>query len=75
MHEVVRRTSGDADDVNQPFPLTDGVSDHAIGVTSGAEPELIWVMAVAAALFGCLHLLRARRGATRRAEALASARQ
>jgi Ca-activated chloride channel family protein len=47
VHEVVRRTSGDADDVNQPLPLPDGVSDHAIGVTSGAEPELIWVDGVA----------------------------
>jgi Ca-activated chloride channel family protein len=74
VHEVVRRTSGDADDVNQPLPLPEGVSDHAIGVTSGAEPELIWVMAVAIAFLGCIHLLRARRAA-RRAEALASAGQ
>jgi len=61
VHELVRRTSGDADDVNQPLPLPDGVSDHAIGVTSGAEPELIWVMAAAIALLGCIHLLRSRR--------------
>jgi Ca-activated chloride channel family protein len=74
VHEVVRRTSGDADDVNQPLPLPEGVSDHAIGVTSGAEPELIWVMTVAIAFLGCIHLLRARRAA-RRAEALASAGQ
>ena len=56
VHEVVRRTSGDADDVDQPLPLPEGVSDHAVGVTSGAEPELIWVMAVAIALLGCIHL-------------------
>jgi hypothetical protein len=43
------------------LPLPDGVSDHAIGVTSGAEPELIWVMAAAIALLGCIHLLRSRR--------------
>jgi len=61
VHEVVRRTSGDADDVNQPLPLPDGVSDHAVGVTSGAEPELIWVMTAAIAWLGCIHLLRTRR--------------
>jgi hypothetical protein len=38
------------------------VSDHAIGVTSGAEPELIWVIAIAVALFGCMRLLRTRAG-------------
>jgi hypothetical protein len=43
------------------------VSDRAVGVTSGAEPELIWVMAVAIALFGCVQVLRARR---RRPEAI-----
>ena len=60
VHEVVRRTSEGADDVNQPLPLPEGVSDQAVGVTSGAEPELIWVIAVIA-LFGTTQLLRARR--------------
>ena len=60
VHEVVRRTSGSADDVDQPLPLPDGVSDNAIGVTSGAEPELIWVIAVAVALLGLMHVLRVR---------------
>ena len=69
VHEVVRRVSEGADDVDQPLPLPEGVSDHAVGVTSGAEPGLIWVMAVAIGLFGCTHLWCARR---RRAEALAS---
>jgi Ca-activated chloride channel homolog len=73
VHEVVRRASDGADDVDQPLPLPEGVSDRAVGVTSGAEPELIWVMAVALVLFGCTHLLRARRMTTRRAEASASA--
>ena len=58
-----------ADDVDQPLPLPEGVSDLAVGVTSGAEPELVWVMAVAIALLGVAHLLRARRVATRSAEA------
>jgi Ca-activated chloride channel homolog len=65
VHEVVRRTSGDADDVNQPLPLPAGVSDRAIGVTSGAEPELMWVMAIAFVLFGGTYLLRARRSISR----------
>jgi len=73
VHEVVRRVSDGADDVDQPLPLPEGVSDRAVGVTSGAEPELIWAMAVAIALLGVTHLLRARRVATRRAEASASA--
>jgi Ca-activated chloride channel homolog len=73
VHEVVRRTSADADDVNQPLPLPEGVSDRAVGVTSGAEPELIWVIAVALALLGCAHMLHARKAAVRRAEASASA--
>jgi Ca-activated chloride channel family protein len=60
VHEVVRRTGEDADDVNQPLPLPEGVSDRAVGVTSGAEPELTWVMAVAMALLAATHLLRKR---------------
>jgi Ca-activated chloride channel family protein len=44
VHEVVRRTSGDADDVNQPSPLPAGVSDLAVGVTKGDEPDLLWVL-------------------------------
>ena len=66
VHEVVRRTGDDADDVQQPLPLPEGVSDRAVGVTSGAEPELIWVMAVAIALLGATHLLRTRTRVERR---------
>ena len=61
VHEVVRRVTDGADDVDQPLPLPEGVSDRAVGVTSGAEPELMWVMAVAIALLGCIRLLRTRR--------------
>jgi Ca-activated chloride channel family protein len=63
VHEVVRRTSDSADDVDQPLPLPEGVANHAVGVTSGAEPELIWVLAVAIALLGCVRLLGRRRAA------------
>ena len=40
VQEIVRRTTDDADDVDQPLPLPEGVSDRAVGVTSGPEPEL-----------------------------------
>jgi Ca-activated chloride channel family protein len=44
VHEIVRNVEG-ADQVDQPNPLPLGVSDNAVGVTSGAEPELVWVVA------------------------------
>jgi Ca-activated chloride channel family protein len=66
VHEVVRRIADGADDVDQPLPLPEGVSDRAVGVTSGAEPELLWVMAAAFALFGWTYLLRARSRVERR---------
>jgi hypothetical protein len=47
--------------VDQPLPLPAGVSDRAVGVTNGSEPEIVWVFAVAVALLGCMGLLRARR--------------
>ena len=61
VQEMVRRTAGGADEVDQPLPLPAGVSDSAVGVTSGAEPGLLWVSAIVLALFGCVTLLRARR--------------
>ena len=54
--------------MDQPLPLPQGVSDRAVGVTSGAEPELVWVFAIAVALLGCVGLLRARRRAANVAE-------
>ena len=35
VHEIIRRTDGDAADVDQPSPMPQGVSDLAVG----AEPE------------------------------------
>jgi len=61
VYEVVRRTTDGADDVDQPLPLPESVSDRAVGVTSGAEPELVWVVAIAVALWGCMQLLHRRR--------------
>jgi Ca-activated chloride channel family protein len=61
VHEVVRH-SGSAEDVDQPLPLPAGVSDSAVGVTSGSEPELAWLLAIALALLTCGKLLRLRYG-------------
>jgi Ca-activated chloride channel family protein len=61
VQEIVRRTTEDAEDVDQPLPLPAGVSDLAVGVTNGPEPDMVWVSAIAAVLFGCMSLLRERR--------------
>jgi Ca-activated chloride channel family protein len=60
VQEILRHTSGNADEVDQPLPLPAGVSDRAVGVTQGSEPELIWVVAIAMALLTCMSLVRAR---------------
>lgn len=60
VQEIVRRT-GSADEVDQPLPLPEGVSDRAIGVTSGAEPDIVWVSAVLLMVLACATLLSARR--------------
>lgn len=59
VHEAVRNT-GTAGEVEQPLALPAGVSDLAVGVTKGPEPELIWPFAIALALLGCRSLLRSR---------------
>jgi Ca-activated chloride channel family protein len=61
VQEIVRRTTGDAEDVDQPLPLPAGVSDRAIGMTSGAEPELVWISAIVLAIFAGVTLLSQRR--------------
>ena len=53
VQEIVRRTTESADDVDQPLPLPAGVSDLAVGVTSGPEPDIVWVCAIVVALLGC----------------------
>jgi Ca-activated chloride channel family protein len=60
VHEIVRNTE-DADAVDQPLPLPAGVSDRAVGVTSGVEPDLVWISAIVAALLACVWLLHTRR--------------
>lgn len=61
VQEIVRRTADGADEVDQPLPLPAGVSDRAVGVTSGVEPELVWMAAIVFALFACARLLGTRR--------------
>ena len=56
VQEIVRRTTDDADDVDQPLPLPAGVSDLAVGVTSGAEPDI--VIGVMSAIVAGMALLR-----------------
>jgi Ca-activated chloride channel family protein len=60
VQEVVRTTDA-GDDVEQPLPLPQGVSDLAVGVTSGSEPEMVWLVAVMA-LLGLWTLRRRRPG-------------
>ena len=60
VQEIVR-TSGSADDVDQPLPLPAGVSDLAVGITAGPEPNMVWVASIVVALLGGGTLLRMRR--------------
>ncbi|MFL6276437.1 MAG: VIT and vWA domain-containing protein [Blastocatellia bacterium] len=60
VREVVRNTQGSAEDVDQPLPLPQGVSELAVsGTQSGDEPELIWLMA-ATLLIALLMIVRRR---------------
>jgi Ca-activated chloride channel family protein len=60
VQEMVRRTSEGADDVDQPLPLPAGVSDLAVGITNGPEPDLAWLCAIVLALLASVRLLRRR---------------
>jgi Ca-activated chloride channel family protein len=66
VQEIVRRTTGNAEDVEQPLPLPAGVSDLAVGVTRGPEPDIVWLAAVVMAWFGYarLRVRRRRSGVT-----------
>jgi Ca-activated chloride channel family protein len=61
VQEVVRRTTEGADTVDQPLPLPAGVSDLAVGVTAGPEPEIVWLCAIVLSMLACVSLLRLRR--------------
>ena len=51
VHEVVRNPNGQAQEVVQPLPLPQGVSDAAVG-HSVPEPELVLLLGLALGLFG-----------------------
>jgi Ca-activated chloride channel homolog len=61
VQEIVRRTTENASEVDQPLPLPAGVTDLAVGVTMGPEPDIVWLAAIAVAALGCVSLLRIRR--------------
>jgi Ca-activated chloride channel family protein len=63
VQEIVRTTES-GDDVDQPLPLPAGVSDRAVGVTAGPEPDIVWMASIVVALLGCSSLLRMRRRRT-----------
>jgi hypothetical protein len=62
---MVRRTTDDAEDVDQALPLPAAVSDLAVGITRGPEPNIVWVSALAVMVLGCVNVLRIRRRRTR----------
>src|SRR5262245_3771465 len=56
VREKVTNTQGPAEDVEQPLPLPEGVSDMAVG----SEPELLWLIA-ASMIIATIMMLRWRR--------------
>ena len=52
VREVIRNTQLPAQNVDQPLPLPQGVTDMAVGTTvaSGSEPEVVWLMILLASL-------------------------
>ncbi len=55
VREIVRNSSGDAEDIDQPLPIPLGVTDLAVG----SEPELVW-LAVSLALIAMFLVLKRR---------------
>ena len=43
-----------------PLPLPQGVSDSAVGVTSGAEPDIVWLFAIVVAALASVGAMRLR---------------
>jgi Ca-activated chloride channel family protein len=67
--EEIRNPGGQGSSVRQPLPLPDGVSNSAVGMTQGSEPELVFMLVVLA-----LVALAMRRDAGRRAAVVGAAR-
>ena len=49
-----------------------GVSDLAVGVTAGPEPEIVWLCAIALSMLCCVSALRLRRRPSTVAQSAAS---
>ncbi len=60
VQELVRTTES-GDNVDQPLPLPQGISDRAVGVAMGSEPQLAWLAAIMTALLAPVRLLALRR--------------
>src|ERR1041384_7819494 len=58
VREVVRNAQGEAEDVDQPQPLPEGVSNLAVG----SEPELVWLISISIAIALMTMFFRKRRG-------------
>jgi Ca-activated chloride channel homolog len=67
VHEEIRNPGGQAQNVKQPLPLPQGVSNLAVGgeMSSVPEPELSWLLAMAACLFGAWWVIGRLRGSPR----------
>ena len=66
VQEIVR-TADSGEDVNQPLPLPQGVSDLAVGVTNGPEPDLVWLAAIVIVALATVAVMRRRLLVTRAA--------
>jgi Ca-activated chloride channel homolog len=60
VREMVRNTQAAAQDVDQALPLPLGVSNLAVGMEIGSEPELLWLM-TASLVIALMMFLRWRR--------------
>jgi Ca-activated chloride channel homolog len=62
VHEVIRNPGGDGANVDQPLPLPQGVSNHAVGgMTQASEPELPLVLLALASVALALRMRAVRR--------------
>ena len=59
VQEIVRGADS-GEDVDQPLPLPQGVSDQAVGVTNGPEPDLKWLVAIMVSLLVGVEVARRR---------------
>ena len=58
--QAIVRTADSGENVDQPLPLPQGVSDFAVGVTNGPEPDLVWLAALFIAALAIVAVTRRR---------------